>query len=69
MRNCKLEITDEGDITEYFGIEIQSKEEGIIKLSQTQLIKRSINDVGFNECTKTRSTPALLKRYSIPRFL
>ena len=55
-----LNITVEGDLTDFLGVNIDRREDGTIKLSQPRLIDQIIVDLGLNdERTKTVPTPAL----------
>jgi hypothetical protein len=51
-------ITDEGDIKEYLGVLVEKLDDGMMKLSQSQLIKQILDDLWFNERTKSKPTPA-----------
>jgi hypothetical protein len=51
-------ITDEGDIKEYLGVLVEQQDDGTLKLSQPQLIKQILDDLWFNERTKSKPTPA-----------
>ena len=53
-----FDITDEGSITDYLGVKVESLSDGSIKLSQPHLIQQVIDDIGFNDRTKTKDTPA-----------
>lgn len=54
-----FEMTDEGDLSDYLGVQIERLDNGTIKSSQPHLITQIIKDVGFDDRTKPRSTPAL----------
>jgi hypothetical protein len=54
----KFTITDEGDLTEYLGVLVEKKLDGRTKLSQPHLIKQMLDDLWFNERTKSKPTPA-----------
>jgi len=53
-----FKMTDEGDISDYLGVKVERLANGCIKLSQPQLIQSIIKDLGFNERTGTKPTPA-----------
>jgi hypothetical protein len=53
-----FDMTDEGEITDYLGVKVDRMPDGTIKLSQPHLIQQVIDDLGFNERTKGKSTPA-----------
>ncbi len=51
-------MTDEGDLCDYLGVKVDHLPNGTIKLSQPHLIQQILNDLGFNERTGTKPTPA-----------
>jgi hypothetical protein len=51
-------LTDEGDLCDYLGVKVEQLKNGCIKLSQPHLIQQIIADLGFNERTGTKPTPA-----------
>ena len=51
-------LTDEGKITDYLGVTVTVENDGAIKLSQPHLIQQIIDDIGFNERTSIKPTPA-----------
>ena len=53
-----FKMTDEGDISDYLGVKVERLANGCIKLSQPQLIRSIIKDMGFNERTGSKRTPA-----------
>jgi hypothetical protein len=55
----KFEITDEGEIDEYLGVKVQHNDDGSFELSQPLFIEQILMALGFNECTKPKTTPAL----------
>jgi hypothetical protein len=54
----RYNLTDEGDLTDYLGVNIDHLPDGRIKLSQPHLINQIIEDVNFTDETKSKSTPA-----------
>jgi len=58
VKHRAFKMTDEGDVSDYLGVEIQPLPNGTIKLSQPHLINQIIADLGFNERTGTKNTPA-----------
>jgi hypothetical protein len=54
----KFNLTDEGDITDYLGVNVDHLPDGRIKLSQPHLIDQIVEDVNFKKDTKPKSTPA-----------
>ena len=55
MKKDNLKVTDEGNIEEFFGFNIE-RNEGNIKLSQKHLIEQVIKDLGLNH-DKVLSNP------------
>jgi Reverse transcriptase (RNA-dependent DNA polymerase) len=51
-------VSDEGDLTDYLGVNIETREDGTIKLSQPHLIDQIIKDANFQADTKFKATPA-----------
>ena len=51
-------MTDEGDLCDYLGVKVDHLPNGTIKLSQPHLIQQILEDLGFNEKTTTKNTPA-----------
>jgi hypothetical protein len=54
----EFNITDEGDLKEYLGVLVEKQADGRTKLSQPHLIKQILDDLWFNEKTKSKPTPA-----------
>ena len=53
-----FDMTDEGTLSDYLGVEIKELPNGCIKLSQPHLIQSILDDLNFNERTGTKKTPA-----------
>ena len=53
-----FKVSDEGDLTDYLGVNIERRDDGTIKLSQPHLIDQIIDDVNFQNDTKYKATPA-----------
>ena len=51
-------MTDEGNLSDYLGVKVEHLPNGNTKLSQLHLIQQIINDLGYNERTGTKPTPA-----------
>ena len=51
-------MTKEGNLADYLGVKIDKLHNGCIKLSQPHLIQNILDDLGFNERTATKATPA-----------
>ena len=51
-------ITDEGTLSDYLGVEIKQLPNGTIKLSQPHMIDSILKDLNFNDKTKSKPTPA-----------
>ena len=59
MMNVKLNVTDEGDITDFLGVNIEHREDGSIKLSQPHLIDQILKDLRMlGPEVKVKNTPA-----------
>ena len=59
MRTHKLNITDEGDITDFLGVNIENRGDGTVKLSQPHLVDQILKDLRLeSDDVKTKSTPA-----------
>jgi hypothetical protein len=54
----KFKVSDEGDLTDYLGVNIEKQEDGTINLSQPHLIDQIIEDANFQTNTKFKSIPA-----------
>ena len=54
----RFDITDEGDIADYVGVNVTHLPDGKLKLTQPNLIKSIIKDVNFALNTKPKDTPA-----------
>jgi hypothetical protein len=50
-------VSDEGDLTDYLGVNIETRDDGTIKLSQPHLIDQIIEDANFQLDTKFKPTP------------
>jgi Reverse transcriptase (RNA-dependent DNA polymerase) len=51
-------MTDEGNLSDYLGVKIETLQNGTIKVTQPHLIQSILNDLHFNERTGTKATPA-----------
>jgi Reverse transcriptase (RNA-dependent DNA polymerase) len=51
-------ITDEGTLNDYLGVKVEKLPNGAIKLSQPAIIQQILDDLGFNDKTTTKPTPA-----------
>jgi hypothetical protein len=54
----RFKVSDEGDLTDYLGVNIEKREDGTIKLLQPHLIDQIIEDANFQSNTKFKSIPA-----------
>ena len=59
FKKASLNITVEGDIQDFLGINIDRKDDGTIHMSQPHLIDQILKDLRFKENTKAKPTPAL----------
>ena len=56
---AQFKVTNEGTIDEYLGMKVERCEDKTMKLLQSILTQQLLDEMGFNHCTKWRSTPAL----------
>ena len=54
-----FDMTDEGDISDYLGIQVHQLPNGVITLTQPHLITAIIDDLKFVENTKSKDIPSL----------
>ena len=59
LRKANLDIEDQGDITDYLGINFTYQKDGTIIMSQPQLVDQIIHDVKLKPNSHLPSTPAL----------
>ena len=61
LRNSSknFEIDDQGDVSDFLGIEVTHLKDGAIKLTQPHLIDAILKDLHLQENTKEKSTPVL----------
>jgi hypothetical protein len=69
MKKAKLDITIEGDLQDFLGVNIEQKEDGTIHLTQPHLIDQILEDLRLDQDhVKEKTTPAsssrLLSRHS-----
>ena len=69
MRKAKLDITEEGTLKEFLGVNIDKKSNGTIHLTQLYLIDNVLGDLNLlGKGVKTKTTPAIplkiLKRHT-----
>ena len=53
-----FKVSDEGELTDYLGVNVEKRHDGTIKLSQPHLIDQIIEDANFQLDTKFKTTPA-----------
>lgn len=59
IRAAKLDITEEGDLQDFLGINIERRKDGTIHLTQPHLIDQILKELRLDkEGTKAKSTPA-----------
>ena len=59
LKKANLNITDEGDIQDFLGVNISMKKDGTIHLTQPHLIDQIISDLGLTQDNvKVKETPA-----------
>ena len=61
LRNSSknFEINDQGDVSDFLGIEVTHLNDGSIKITQPHLIDTILKDLHLQENTREKSTPAL----------
>ena len=60
LKKAKLDITDEGDIQDFLGVNISMKKDGTIHLTQPHLVDQIISDLGLSQDNvRVKSTPAM----------
>ena len=60
MKDANLNITIEGDLTDFLGVNIDRKDDGTIHLTQPKLIEQVISDLRMqNDNVKTKTTPMM----------
>jgi hypothetical protein len=72
LQKAKLNITEEGDLEDFVGVQIERKKDGTIHLTQPQLIDKTLDDLRLNDDNiMTKPIPAsssrLLSRHSHPK--
>ena len=55
---AKFNISIEGDVSDYVGVNIEKQEDGSIHMTQPQLIQSIIKEMNFLDTTKPTATPA-----------
>ena len=59
IKKAKLDITEEGDLQDFLGVNIERKEDGSVHLTQPNLIKQIIKDLRLeDDKVKTKTLPA-----------
>ena len=58
LRSLKFDIEEVGQIKDYLGVEFTFNQDKSISLAQPHLIDQILQDLQFNEKTKTKDTPA-----------
>jgi Reverse transcriptase (RNA-dependent DNA polymerase) len=68
MKDVDLNITVEGGISDFLGVNIQYKSDGTIHLTQPQLIESILKELRLDDTAKRKNTPAasskILARYN-----
>ena len=63
MTDIGLDLTEEGDISDFLGVNIERKADGSVHLTQPQLINRILEDLNLaSENVSTKQTPATASR-------
>ena len=59
MRKAKLDITDEGNVEDFLGVNIERRTDGTVKLSQPHLINQILKDLKMDkQPIRSKETPA-----------
>ena len=58
FKSHNFEVTDEGDLKDYLGVDISPQSDGSIHLSQSKLIEQILNDMNFQDNTTSVPCPA-----------
>ena len=63
LKEAKLDITDEGDVKDFLGVNIEKQNDGTIHMTQPHLIDQILKDLNMNgDDVKIKDTPAALSR-------
>ena len=63
LKRAGLNVTDEGDIQDFLGVNITKQKDGHIKLTQPHLVDQILKDLNMsNDNVKTKSTPAMVSK-------
>jgi hypothetical protein len=54
----KFNISVEGDISDYVGVNVLRTEDKKIQMTQPNIIRSVLQEIGFNEDTKAKISPA-----------
>ena len=58
LRDADLDIEDQGDPSDYVGVNITKDDQGYLNFNQLALIDSIINDVGLSQSKRTKTVPA-----------
>ena len=62
IKDAKLQITLEGDLTDFLGVKIERKSPNEIIFTQPHLIDDVLNDLGLRHAKDVKETPAATSR-------
>ena len=63
LKEAKLDITDEGDVKDFLGVNIEKQSNGTIHMTQPHLIDQILKDLNMDgDNVKIKDTPAALSR-------
>ena len=63
LKEAKLDITDEGDVKDFLGVNIKKQNDGTIHMTQPHLIDQILKDLNMNgDDVKIKDTPAASSR-------
>ena len=60
IKAAGLNMTDEGDLKDYLGVDVDRKEDGTVHMTQPTLIRKILQDVNYMERTNSKDFPALI---------
>ena len=63
LQKANLNVTDEGDVQDFLGVNIKKLDDGNIQLSQPHLVDQILKDLNMTQDNvKTKSTPAMVSK-------
>ena len=59
FKALNFDLTDEGDVDSFLGVQIDTTKDRVVKMTQTGLIDTIIETLGFDENSTHHQTPAV----------